>query len=237
MPQNQQLKATSRDLIGNRKRLAKSRDTGQIPAVVYGHRETNRSIFVPRSDFLRVYRLAGESTLVDLLVDDGKSVSVLVQDVQIDPVSQELMHVDFHQVNLKEKITARIKLHFIGVAPAVKEAGGVLMTNRSDIEVSCLPQDLIHEITVDISALKTFTDYVHVRDLMLPKGMSALANAADVVAHVMPPRSEEELKALEQQPAALAAAEVPVEGAEKKESTEHEEGKSTEANTPAKNKE
>lgn len=236
MSKNLQLKAKGRDLTGNRKRIAKSREIGQIPAVVYGHKVENRNIFIPRSDFLKVYRSAGESTLVELAIDDGKPVSVLVQDVQIDPVSQELVHVDFHQVNLKEKISARIKLSFIGVAPAVKEAGGVLMTNLSDIEVSCLPQDLVPEISVDISALKTFNDYLHVRDLKLASGITVMADAADVVAHVIAPRSEEELKALEQQPATPTAADVPVAGEEKKESTEHEEGKTTEAGAPAKTK-
>jgi len=199
-----------------RNKVRAHRQTGQIPAVLYGHKVATRNLLAPRNEFLKVYRQSIGSQLVDLIVDDAAPVKAIVQEVQRDPVTSDLLHIDFHQVNLKEKITATIRLRFTGVAPAVKESGGVLMTNLEALPVSCLPQDLVPEITVDIAQLKKFDDYVHVKDLALPPGVSTLARPDDVVAHVIPPRSEEEIKALEQQPAAAAAAEVPVAGKEEK---------------------
>ncbi|MDD5110129.1 MAG: 50S ribosomal protein L25 [Patescibacteria group bacterium] len=217
---NAQIKAKIRTGIGSAK-VDQLRQDGQLPAVLYGHRVASRNIVIPHNDFIKVYRQAGASTLVDIVIDGGAAVPALIQEVQVDPVSQAVIHVDFHQVNLRERITARINLHFVGVSPAVKEAGGVLMTNLTDLEVSSLPQDLVHEITVDISKLKTFSDYIHVSDLKLPNGIQPTAKTTTVVAHVIPPRSEEELAALQQQPAATAAAaDVPVAGKEEKEHAE-----------------
>lgn len=196
------------------------RQAGQIPAVLYGHRVETRSLVTAKNDFLKLYRRVRGSRLIDLVVDAGAPIKAIVQSVQTDPLTDEPLHVDFHQVDLKEKITALIKLQFTGVAPAVKEGGGVLMTNISAIAVSCLPQDLISEITIDITSLKTFDDYLHVKDLPLPAGVTPLVNPDEVVAHVVPPRSEEELKALDQQPT-VASADVPVVG---KEETAHAEG-------------
>lgn len=210
--QHPQLQVISRTVVGSHK-LRQLRDTGQIPAVVYGHVTAAKNITAPRQAFLKVYRQAGASTLVDLVVDGNPPIPALIQEVQVDPVTNDLLHVDFHQVNLKEKITARIRLTFTGTARAVKEAGGVLMTNLSELEVTCLPQDLVSEIPVDIAILKTFNDYIHVEDLQLPPGLTPRLGPKEVVAHVMAPRSEEELQALDQQPVTpTAAAEVPVAG-------------------------
>lgn len=208
-----QLNVKTRTRAGRRP-LARLRQTGQLPAVLYGHGVASRSLAATAQEFLKVYRQAGESTLVDLVVDDGSPIKALIQEVQTDPITRQVVHVDFRQVNLREKITARIKLRFTGVASAVKEHGGVLMTNLSEVEVTCLPQDLVPEITVDLTPLKTFADYVHLRDLALPKGVTALGKPDDVVVHVIPPRTEEEIAALEQQPAAPVAAAVPVVGKE-----------------------
>lgn len=214
-----QLSASLRTATG-RKKLDSLRQSGKIPAVLYGHRVETRSLVMPKNDFLKLYQRVRGSQLIDLVVDQGAPIKAIVQTVQIDPLTDEPLHVDFHQVNLKEKITATIKLRFTGVAPAVKEGGGVLMTNLNELTVSCLPQDLISEITIDIARLKTFDDYLHVKDLPMPSGVTPQARLDEVVAHVVPPRSEEELKALDQQPT-VASAEVPVVG---KEEQAHEEG-------------
>ncbi len=225
------LSIKTRTVVG--KKLLKLRQQGLIPGVIYGHQLPSRNVLAAQRDFMRVWKTAGGSALVDAVLDDGVPVKVLIQEVQCHPVTRELLHVDFHQVNLKEKITARIKLRFTGVASAVKELGGVLMTNLSEVAVSCLPEALVPEISVDVSRLKTFHDYVHVRDLPLPPGMTVLEQPEAVVVHVIAPRSEEELKALEQQPSAPTAAEVPVVGKEVKQENAAE---STAAAAPAKTK-
>lgn len=228
-----QLRVQTRQAVG-RKKNETLRRSGKIPAVLYGHKVENRTLLTSRADFLTLYRRSGASTLIDLVVDDGPPVKALIQEVQTDPLTQEPVHVDFHHVNLKEKITAHIKLRFTGVSSAIKEHGGVLMTNLDTLAVSCLPHDLVAAITVDISRLKTFNDYVHVKDLRLPAGVIPLAKPDDVVAHVIPPRSEEEIKALDQQPTAAAPADVPVAGKETPEEHGAEKVATGEQRAPAK---
>lgn len=208
-----QLRVQTREAVGRKKNDALRR-LGKIPAVLYGHQAENRNLLTGRTDFLKLYLRSGASTLIDLVVDDRPAVKALIQEVQTDPLTQEPVHVDFHQVNLKEKITAHIKLRFTGVSAAIKEHGGVLITNLDAVEVSCLPQDLVPAITVDIAPLKTFNDYVHIKDLRLPRGITPLAKPDAVVAHVIPPRTEEELQALDQQPLAAVPTEVPQAGKE-----------------------
>lgn len=98
---------------------------------------------------------------------------------------------------MTEKIVTEIPLKFIGEAPAVVDLDGTLLVNRDNIEVECLPTDLVHEIEVDISSLKTFDDLIKVADLKIPKGLEVLNDPNEVVASVTPPRSEEELAELE----------------------------------------
>ena len=202
------LTAATRSVFG-RKRLQALRQAGQLPAVLYGQRVATRSLVLPQHDFLNRYQRAGGSRLIALAVDGGAPVTVMVQMTQTDPVTRKLLHVDFHQVDLTKKVTAVIQLRFAGVAPAVKEAGGVLMTNLTELTVKGLPEDLVADVPVDLTSLKTFHDYLHVRDIPLPAGVTALAKPDEVVVHVVAPRSEEELQALDQQPA-VAASDAPL---------------------------
>jgi len=188
--------AQARNVRG--KKTQSLRNAGTLPAVLYGRDADSRPIAVSTNEFQRVYRAAGESTLVDLIVDQAPPVKVIIQDVQRHPVSGAVQHVDFHQVRMTEKITAKIPLVFTGEAAAVKELGGVLVKNLDEIEVEALPGDLVHEITVDIGSLKTFEDIIHVKDVVFPKGIEPQAQADDVVCLVTPPRSEQELAALEE---------------------------------------
>lgn len=198
--------------VQTRKELKKSvkkiREQGQIPAVLYGHNVKPRNLAVAYTPFQKIYQQAGESTLIDVTVDKEKPVKVLIQEVQYDPVKSRIIHVDFHQVRMDEKITAAIPIKFVDEAPAVKELGGTLVTNLHEIKVKCLPNDLIHEIEVDISSLKTFDDLIHVKELKIPGTIEILENSDEVVASVTPPRSEEELKELEQAPKAVVEAEA-----------------------------
>lgn len=226
--------AQARNVRG--KKTQSLRKQGTLPAVLYGHGVDSRSLAVNLNEFQRVYRAAGESTLVDLKVDEAAPVKVIIQDVQRHPVSGAIQHVDFHQVRMTEKITATIPLAFIGEAAAVKELGGVLVKNLDEIEVKALPGDLVHEITVDIGSLKTFEDMIRIKDLALPKGIEPQAQADDVVCLVTPPRSEQELAALEEKVEEKVEAvegvkkeEPPAEGGESGgEQAEPKEGKSSE---------
>lgn len=176
------------------------RHQGQIPAVVYGHGLKNQNITVAALEFNKLFKEAGESSLVDLKIDDKKPIQVLIHDLQYDPVKHVIRHIDFYQVNVTEKIIAEVKLKFIGESPAVKEQGGVLVTPITKVKIECLPKDLIHELEVDISSLKTFDDTIRIKDLIIPAGIKILAAVDQAVVLVEAPRSEEEIKKLEEKP-------------------------------------
>jgi len=176
------------------------REEGIIPAVVYGHKIKNISLSVDQKSFKQVFAKSGESALIDLEIEKEKKLrKVLIKAAQTDPVSGEYLHIDFYEVKMTEKITAEVPLEFRGVSPAVKDSAGVLVKNIDKLEVSCFPQDLPRAIPVSISALKTFEDAIHVQDLEIPDKVEILAvHPSDVVASVTPPRSEEEIAALEE---------------------------------------
>lgn len=173
------------------------RRQGYVPAILYGHEVKNVPLQVKYSDLLKTYRHAGSSTLVELQFDHDKR-TVLIHDLDHDPVSDNIIHADFYQVKLTEKIKAEIPLVLVGESPAVKELEGTLLNNKDHVNVEALPQDLVHEITVDISVLKTFEDTIDIKDLVTPKGITVLDNPDEMVVLVQPPRSEEELAELEQ---------------------------------------
>lgn len=169
---------------------------GMVPGVVYGHGLENRNISVPYNEFVKAYRAAGESALIDLDVD-GALVKALVKDVQVEPISGRFAHVDFYEVNLTEKLTTEIPLNYVGEAPAVKELGGTLVKNLESVEVECLPTDLVHAIDVDVSGLKAFEEKIRVKDLKVPPGIEIKENPEEAVAFVEAPMTEEQIKALE----------------------------------------
>jgi len=119
-----------------------------------------------------------------------------------------LTHADFYQVNMKEKITTEIPLHFIGEAKAIKELGGTLIKDMDSLEVECLPSDLVDHIDVDISVLNTYDDAIRVSDLQLPKGITMVHHTNEMIAAVKEPKVEveEPVAATEAAPAAGAVA-------------------------------
>jgi len=144
-----------------------------------------------------VYRQAGATTLFDLVLNGQQPVKVLIQEVQRHPVSGLIQHVDFHQVRMDEKLEVDIPLKYVGESPAVKELGGILVRAVNELKVKCLPQHLIHEIEVDLSALVQFNDVINVSAISLPVGIEVLSPANDeVLVTVAPPRSEAELAEL-----------------------------------------
>lgn len=189
-----ELKSEKRTLLG--KKVKSLRREGVIPAVVYGGKEEATPIELNQKDFSKVFKNAGETTLVKLFVGAGKFKNVLIHDISRNPVTGEISHVDFYEVNMDEKITANVQLVFIGDAPAVSDLGGVLVKAMQELEVRALPADLPHQIEIDISQLMTFDDNILVKDIKLPKNVEVLENLETSVATVSMPRSEAELEAL-----------------------------------------
>lgn len=203
-----QLNATTRTLDMSVKTLRKE---GFVPAVLYGNGIKNLNLSVKSAEFEKVFRKAGESTLVELKTDDGKTHPVLVQDVQYHNLAHTPIHIDFYQVNMSDKLKANVAIEFTGEAPAVKTLGGVLVKNISEVQVECLPADLPHNFSVDISALKTFEDSILVKDIKAGDKVKILSAPEEVLAKVQPPRDvEKELstEAKEDVAAVLAATEA-----------------------------
>lgn len=177
------------------------RKTGEIPAVLYGYNVENTAVSLNLRDFAKIFKFAGESTIVNLNLkqEDGKITKkpVLVYDADLDPVSGQIRHADLYVVNMAEKITATIPLVFVGESNAVKAFNGILLKNIHEVEVESLPQDLPHEIKVDISVIENLDGHILVKDLNLPGNVKIMSNPEDVVVVVKPPRTEEQLKALE----------------------------------------
>ena len=201
-----------------------------MPAVVYGENVPSQSIAVPFKDFEKVYKEAGESTLITLEVD-GKSYNVLINDIAHDPLRGKPIHADFYAVRMDKEIRTRVPIEFFGESPAVKNESGILIKVVQELEVEALPKDLPHKLRVDLSKLEKFEARLLVKDILIPVGVKILVDTEDIIALVEPPRSETELEELKKAEAAPeAVAEVKTEKemkAEKKaeETVEEEKGK------------
>ncbi len=184
------LKAQKRDLTG--RKVSVLRKQSKIPAVLYGRGFDNQNIVVEYDDFDKAFKKAGESTLVELAIDKDNSVKVLIHNIQTDALSGRYTHVDFRQVNMKEKVDAEVQIVFEGVSPAVKEQGGVFVQQIDSIHIRALPDNLMHEIIIDMSKLANLGDRIYVRDLELPDTIEILNDPSVVIAAVEAQRVEEE---------------------------------------------
>lgn len=192
----------------------------KIPAVLYGHGRDTVHLQIDYQTFRRAYNKAGMSTIIDMDIAGENHEKVLVQEVQYDPVTDETIHVDFVFVRMDEKISTRIPLEFVGQAPAVKEMAGVLDIKKHDIEVKCLPEDLISSIQVDISPLVDFNVVIHVSDINVPERIEVLHEPEQAIVTVIPPRVEEESVA----PAVAESTVLSEESEKEEESSENKKG-------------
>lgn len=191
------LKVNKREIVG--KKAKTLRKNNQVPLVLYGHGFKPENLDALKNAFINVYHKAGTSNLVDLEIDKQKPIKVLIQDIQTDPVSDDIIHADLYRVRHDRKLRTNIPLHFSGKSRAVEDKEGNLITHKDSVEVEVLPDDLVDEIKVDISPLKTFDDTIKISDLDIPSTIEVLDEKDEIVANVTPPRSEEELEALEEE--------------------------------------
>jgi large subunit ribosomal protein L25 len=166
------------------------RGSGKVPCVVYGAGVVNAPIACERRELTRVYTKAGESTLVELNLG-GKKVPVLIHDLDLDPVSGQIAHVDFYAVDMSKEIEAKVPVRFLDEAPAIKELNAIFVVAHDHVTVKCLPKDLPHELTVSIAEMKAFHDVVTVAGLQIPSGVTVKEAADAVLAVVQEPREEE----------------------------------------------
>ncbi|MEK7580063.1 MAG: 50S ribosomal protein L25 [Patescibacteria group bacterium] len=171
-----------------------------IPAVVYGHGIKNQNIQVSSGAFSKIFKEIGETSLINLSIGEKKPIKALIRDIQHHPLTNRVEHIDFYEVRADEMISVEVPLKLIGEASIVKELGGIIVLALKEIKIQCLPENLIHEIEVNIATLKTFDASIRIKDLKVPIGLKLMNNPEDVVVAVEQPRVEEELKTLEEKP-------------------------------------
>lgn len=211
------LKAETRDTKTDASLVRKA---GKLPAVFYGKKEASMPISLSLGDFLKVWKEAGESTVVTLETGEGSKES-LIHDVDLDPVTGVPLHADFYVFEKGHKVEVALPIEFTGVSAAVKDLGGTLVKVLHELKIEAMPKDLPHNITVDISSLAQFGDQILARDLTMPKGVELKALPEEVIATVSAPREEKEEEAA---PVDLSSIEV-----EKKGKTEEEGAESSDA--------
>jgi large subunit ribosomal protein L25 len=209
------LKANVRSAVG--KGLFALRKSGQIPAILYGPGINALPIELEEKTAARVINALTGSTLVRLEVGE-KKFSVLLRDLQRDSILRTIRHVDFYAVPSDRVIRVHVPLQFTGVSAAVRDLGGVLIHLLSELEVECLPKDLVNGISVSLLPLEKVGDSIAIKDVLLPNGIKVLMDPEESIITVTAQAAEEEV-------VAPVAAEVPtdVEVIEKGKKLEEEE--------------
>ena len=192
------------------KKVRSLRRHGIIPAHLYGRGTDSLSLQAPATIVMNLLRTAERNQIIDLMVTgEPQTRPVMLRGVQRNPVTDELVHIDFFQISLTEKLRADVPLNIVGEAPAVQIFAGILLHQVDHVTVEALPSDLPGHIDVDVSVLDQLEAALHVRDLALPPNVEMLTDPDQVVAKVSPPRVVEE----EAAPAAAEEGAVaPVEG-------------------------
>jgi large subunit ribosomal protein L25 len=183
------LAAEHRDVTG--KKVARLRDAGRLPAVVYGHGVDSSSISVDAHEFEQLRRHSGPNALVDLSVDGEKAQPVLVSAVQVHPVNRRTLHVDLFLVRMTEELTVDVPLVATGESPAVANQGGTLLHPSESVRVRALPDHLPQAIEYSVESLTDFETTIHVRDLVIPGDVTLLTDGDEIIAKVQAPRVEE----------------------------------------------
>jgi len=184
-----ELKAQRRSVTG--KGVQALRKEGKVPAVVYGTKQESFPIEMSSKDFGRVFKEAGESTMIELVID-GEKKSALIHDIDRDPVTDEVRHADFYAIQKGQKVEVAVPIIFSGEAPAVKELGANIIKVLHEIEVEGEASRLPHTVSVDVSALVTLESYISAKDIALPDDVRLITAPDEMVATVALPEEEPE---------------------------------------------
>jgi large subunit ribosomal protein L25 len=168
---------------------SKIRSAGKIPAVFYGPKAASTPVSVSEAEFMKAWRIAGESTVITLTGID-EDHDALIHDVIKDAVTDRVTHVDFYVIEKGKKVNVHVPLEFVGESAAVKTLGGTLIKVMHELEIEALPKDLPHAIEVNISVLATFDNQIKVADIVLPAGVTTTMDQTEVVALVNAPKEE-----------------------------------------------
>ncbi len=180
------LKITERD---NKIKLSSLRAEGSIPAVYYSSKEKTTSISIDKIDFKKVLKEVGETSVLELEGEKGK-INVMIHDIQLDPVSSDIIHVDFYAIKKGQKVEVSVPLEFEGESPAEK-LGAVLVKVLHEIEVEGEPQNIPQHFTIDIASLVDLDSQILVKDISVPKGVEIITGGDEVVVAISEAKEEE----------------------------------------------
>lgn len=196
-------------------RVDNLREEGRMPAVFYGPKEKSTPISVSMVDFIKVYKKAGESSVI-ILKDGTHEHEALIHEMDVHPVTGTPRHADFYVIEKGKKVKVNIPLIFEGVSPAVKDKGAILIKVARELEVEAAPKDLPHELKIDISSLVEFSSTITAKDIKLPAGVTLVSGADEILASVAEAKEEVE----EVKPIDMSTIEVAKKGKEAKEGEE-----------------
>lgn len=201
-----ELKAEQRDVKGRHVKYL--RQQGIVPVILYGRDVKSTPLQIEEKALEKVLDEAGTHQLVSLQVGNEKPYMTLARDIQRDVIKRNYLHVDFYAVKMDETVVAQVPITLIGDSPAVSQFGGVLTQGLDEIEIECLPSDLISSVEVSVEPLKELNDSLSVSDLVLPDNLKILSDPDSMIAKVEPPRVTEETEEGEEEMATSAEPEV-----------------------------
>jgi large subunit ribosomal protein L25 len=187
-----ELNVNPRPVLG--KKVKRLRREGIIPANVYGRALGSVAIQVVRDDLVRVIRTAGRNEIIYLRLDGEEPRPTFVRQIQRNPVTDAILHVDFYQISLAEKVRMEVPVALVGTAPAEQTHGGTLLHSLDTITVEGLPTDIPSAIEVDVSGLEEIDAAIHVEELRVPDEVTVLSDPGMVVAKIAPPHVEKEVE-------------------------------------------
>lgn len=202
------LSAKKRTIVGRKVKTLRKQNL--LPGNIYGNKIKSKAIEIKLSDFHKVYHRAGETKIVELVLDEKDRLPVLIHNVQIEPLSHKFLHADFYQVDLTKKVKAKVSIELTGDSPAVSQKLGLLLQTLNEVEVEALPSDLPEKLTINVSSLAKVDQELKVADLKVPKNVMVLTPADLSVVKVGKLISKEAEQLAKEEEAAAAAAKAAV---------------------------
>jgi large subunit ribosomal protein L25 len=182
--------------VGKHSSIRQIREEGNIPAILYGKNVKTKAVFVNAADFMKTIRENGRNGLIKMKVN-GEEHSVMLHDIQKDPLRNEIIHADFQVIDMKTEVEVDVNVHLVGEAPGVKD-GGVLQQPLHQLSIRALPTNIPPSIEVDISNLQV-GQTITVGDIQTNGEYEINHESTEVIASILPPKQEEEIHSGEQQ--------------------------------------
>jgi len=206
-----ELQAINRDILGKKVRFL--RREGIMPVHLFGHGIESVALQCDIAELQRVLAQAGKTRLISLKLDEAERPrNVVVREVQRDSLTGELLHVDFYQVRMAEKIRVEVPIVLVGEAPALKVKENMLLHELNNLTIECLPDRILPSIEVDVSPLSEAGQAIQVKDIMLGEGITVLINPEHIVVKIVLRRIEVVEEVIEEVVEAPEAAPLPEEG-------------------------